>query len=171
MPTQLDPGPSVRAFRHEVRGWLEANRPEELVGVEAEQLVLRRVPGPEDWARKLHEAGLTCVSRPKEYGGRRLGGVELAVLNEEFVTSLKTRGVIDGDEVVIGGQKVVSIRGADSMVMPDQESGSYQPDRWQRSLLGTRCVTIWGGTAQVQRNIVGERVRGLPKEPAPGGER
>ena len=55
--------------------------------------------------------------------------------------------------------------------MPDQEPGGYKPDRWQRSVLGTRSVTIWGGTAQVQRNIVGERVLGLPKEPASGGER
>jgi alkylation response protein AidB-like acyl-CoA dehydrogenase len=66
---------------------------------------------------------------------------------------------------------VVNIRGADSMVMPDQEPGGYEPDRWQRSFLGTRSATIWGGTAQVQRNIVGERVLGLPKQPVPGGDR
>ena len=52
-----DLGPSARAFRDEVRAWLESNRPEGLVGVEAEQLALRRVPGAEDWARKLHDAG------------------------------------------------------------------------------------------------------------------
>jgi alkylation response protein AidB-like acyl-CoA dehydrogenase len=68
---------------------------------------------------------------------------------------------------------VMNIRGADSMVIPDAASGGhhYQPDRWQRSFLGTRGVTIWGGTAQVQRNIVGERVLGLPKDHAPGGQR
>ncbi len=66
---------------------------------------------------------------------------------------------------------VIDIRGADSMVMPDQQPGTYEPDRWQRNFLGTRSATIWGGTAQVQRNIVGERVLGLPKEPAAGGER
>ena len=77
---ELDLGPSARAFRDEVRGWLEANRPEELVGIEAEQVALQRVPGAEDWARRLLEAGLMCVSWPKEYGGRGLGGVEVAVL-------------------------------------------------------------------------------------------
>ena len=68
-------------------------------------------------------------------------------------------------------EMVMNIRGADSMVMPDAGGGRYEPDRWQRSFLGTRSVTIWGGTAQVQRNIVGERVLGLPKDPAPGGQR
>jgi alkylation response protein AidB-like acyl-CoA dehydrogenase len=68
MPMELDLGPSARAFRDEVRGWLEANRPEELVGVDAERLALQRVPGAEGWAQKLHGAGLMCVSWPKEYG-------------------------------------------------------------------------------------------------------
>jgi hypothetical protein len=78
---------------------------------------------------------------------------------------------------------VMNIRGADSMIMPSRDgggegTGKYEPDRWQRNFLSTRSVTIWGGTAQVQRNIVGERVLGLPKEPSSkdggardGGER
>ena len=41
----------------------------------------------------------------------------------------------------------------------------YALDRWQASFLGEPFGTIWGGTAQVQRNIVAERVLGLPKEP------
>ena len=35
----------------------------------------------------------------------------------------------------------------------------------QSSFFFSRSETIWGGTAQIQRNIVGERFLGLPKEP------
>ncbi len=43
----------------------------------------------------------------------------------------------------------------------------YPVSAMQSSFFFSRSETIWGGTAQIQRNIVAERVLGLPKEPKP----
>ena len=410
----IDLGPQAKAFRDELRQWLEAHRPPPSEAAEEAEAAPQRGGrgamagmfgaggGWREWADKLHDGGYLCVAWPKEFGGRGLGGIEVAVMNEEFararvprvtrgmgewlvgpsiivwgtdeqkahflpriidgtdrycqgfsepdagsdLASVKTRGIVDGDEIVITGQKVwtsgaqmanmmfclcrtdpdvpkhqgisyvlvplkrddgssngfdlrpikqltggagftetfitearapvfniiaglnngwrvtmttlgnerggnattqhiqytrqfwdavemvkskgkqddalvrqqlawaytrteimrfqglrllsevvakkepgpassinkmfwseyaqrfaeiiMNIRGADAMVMPAQDPGQYRPDRWQSDFLSSRSVTIWGGTAQVQRNIVGERVLGMPKDP--GGE-
>jgi alkylation response protein AidB-like acyl-CoA dehydrogenase len=44
-------------------------------------------------------------------------------------------------------------------------NAKYPASPLQSSFFFSRSETIWGGTAQIQRNIVGERFLGLPKEP------
>ena len=45
------------------------------------------------------------------------------------------------------------------------ESAPYNLSRLQSLFLFTRSDTIYGGTNQIQRNIIAERALGMPKEP------
>jgi alkylation response protein AidB-like acyl-CoA dehydrogenase len=49
--------------------------------------------------------------------------------------------------------------GADGAVN-EGESGS-----WVGSFLFNRCLTIAGGTSDIQRNVIAERLLGLPRDP------
>jgi alkylation response protein AidB-like acyl-CoA dehydrogenase len=57
------------------------------------------------------------------------------------------------------GELAMEIRGAAGMI------GGDDLDRWQRLYLFSRADTIYGGSNEIQRNIIAERVLGLPREP------
>jgi alkylation response protein AidB-like acyl-CoA dehydrogenase len=74
------------------------------------------------------------------------------------------------------GELCVDLMGPEGMLypdgyafsVPDQESGALHSD--QKRFLRSRANSIEGGTSEIMRNILGERVLGLPGEPRPDRE-
>ncbi len=72
------------------------------------------------------------------------------------------------------GQLAADVVGAPILLGPGETSEgrpndindpeNVELDAWQRLLLFTRADTIYGGSNEVQRNIIAERVLGLPRE-------
>ena len=60
------------------------------------------------------------------------------------------------------GELAMDIGGLDSQIA---EGFPYELTLDQKMFLFTRSETIYGGSNEVQRNVLGERVLGLPKEP------
>ena len=60
------------------------------------------------------------------------------------------------------GELAMDVMGPESQIL---EAEPYQLNRLQALYLFTRSDTIYGGTNQIQRNIIAERGLGMPKEP------
>lgn len=100
-----------------------------------------------------------------------LGVAALGATNKMFWTEMHKEAM----------ELALDIAGADSLLIDtglgesgwpgtgrDKRRDGYPVSGMMSAFFFSRSETIWGGTSQIQRNIVGERVLGLPKEPQPG---
>jgi acyl-CoA dehydrogenase len=62
------------------------------------------------------------------------------------------------------GELAMQVRGAASMLEQGTDDPETALDEWQRLFLFTRADTIYGGSDEIQRNIIAERTLGLPRE-------
>jgi alkylation response protein AidB-like acyl-CoA dehydrogenase len=60
------------------------------------------------------------------------------------------------------GKLAVDVLGPDAELVPE---GEYGLSRLQSLFLFTRADTIYGGTNQIQRNLIAEQALGMPREP------
>ncbi len=81
----------LEQFRSEIREWLEANAPRELVGLTAREQLFAGGRNPElphpkskEWCDLCAERGLTAPTWPKEYGGGGLSREEERIFHQEL---------------------------------------------------------------------------------------
>jgi alkylation response protein AidB-like acyl-CoA dehydrogenase len=101
-------------------------------------------------------------------GKKDMGTAALSVTNKLFWSEMHQNAM----------ELALDIHGADAMLIDagpevgswpgsvrDKQRAGYPVSPMMSAFFFSRSETIWGGTSQIQRNIVGERLLGLPKEP------
>jgi len=69
--------------------------------------------------------------------------------------------LMGADALIPTGRSPMSVFGTDDVGAPNSSAS------WVGSFQNARSGTIYAGSSEVQRNILGEMVLGLPKEPRP----
>jgi alkylation response protein AidB-like acyl-CoA dehydrogenase len=106
-------------------------------------------------------------------------GLEIMRLTGLRTVSQIIRGGTQGPESSIGklhwsswhqrlGELAMDLMGADGLIGAADVADEFEQRRrdYVYTFLFSRADTIYAGSSEIQRNIVGERVLGLPREPA-----
>jgi len=126
-----------------------------------------------DEARKRGVAGDPVL---RDELANRYTGLQVMRFNGmRMLTSMLKHGTL-GPEASIGklfwtswhrrfGETAMDVMGADAMIVDRASGGEYELDELQRTFMASRAETIYAGSSEIQHNIIGERVLGLPREP------
>ncbi len=153
-----------RRFEEELRLLTEAARERDLLD---DPQIRRRLAEYHTRVQILRFNGLrsltAAVSGVKDPGVMALGATNKMFWSEMHQRAMELALDIFGPEAMLidAGPATGSWPGA----LRDRRRPGYPVSPMMSAFFFSRSETIWGGTSQIQRNIVGERVLGLPKEP------
>ncbi len=133
----------------------------------------------EEWselAQVAHKTGAADDATIRQELAQAYIGVQIMKYNGLRMLSNMVRAGVVGPEASIGklfwstwhrnlGETAMRVLGADALTIAGEPGGPYLLDELHRAFLFSRAETIYAGSSEIQRNIIGERVLGLPREP------
>jgi alkylation response protein AidB-like acyl-CoA dehydrogenase len=123
-----------------------------------------------------HKNGATADPTVRQELADAFVGVQIMKYNGlRMLTKLVKTGVL-GPESSIGklywsswhrrlGEIAMHVLGTDGLLVEGEPGGEYELGELERTFMVSRSETIYAGASEIQRNIIGERVLGLPREP------
>jgi len=123
-----------------------------------------------------HKNGAAAEPSLRDELAQRYIGLQVMKYNGmRMLTNLVHKGTL-GPEASIGklfwttwhrnfGETAMRVKGADALTIEAAGPDVYEVDELERIFLSSRAETIYAGASEIQRNIIGERVLGLPREP------
>ena len=103
-------------------------------------------------------------------GKRDMGVATLGATNKMFWSETH-KAAMELALDIWGAEAMLSTAGPEASSWPatmrSDGREAYPVSQMMSAFFFSRSETIWGGTSQIQRNIVGEKVLGLPREPKP----
>jgi alkylation response protein AidB-like acyl-CoA dehydrogenase len=102
-------------------------------------------------------------------GKRDMGVAVLGATNKMFWSEMH-KAAMELALDIFGAESMLSTTGPEGSwpaTMRADGRETYPVSPMMSAFFFSRSETIWGGTSQIQRNIVGEKVLGLPREPKP----
>ncbi len=155
-----------RRFADEYELLVDAARRHELA---ADLLVRQRLAGYYTKVQILRFNGLRTLSA--QLAGKRDADIAaLGAINKLFWSEMHQQAMELAIDLYGAGALLIDCgppSGSWPGALRASRRAGYPASPMMSSFFFSRSETIWGGTSQIQRNIVGERVLGLPKEPKP----
>jgi alkylation response protein AidB-like acyl-CoA dehydrogenase len=123
-----------------------------------------------------HKNGTATEPELRDELAQRYIGLQVMKYNGlRMLTGLVKTGTL-GPEASIGklywtswhkafGETAMKVLGADALTVAHAGADSYDLDELHHIFMSSRAETIYAGASEIQRNIIGERVLGLPREP------
>ena len=157
---------SFRRFADELDAMVEAAR---TTGAIAEPSIRQRLMRYHTKIQILRINGLRSLSATVT--GRKDPGVAALSATNKMFWSEMHRDAMELALDIHGAESLLADAGPISGSWPGTMRGTgkaaYRVSPMLSAFFFSRSETIWGGTAEIQRNIVGERVLGLPKDSKP----